>query len=184
MALLGAGADRDARDKSGRTPLHLAAQNGHVDVMRVLLNVGANKDTDENLLVGLLCCSCLYGTDNKVHDEGTVCTQRGNTPLHYAAENGHTEAVRALLGAGADKDAINKYVATPLYVAAENGHVEAVQVLLQAGANKEAANKDGWTPLLIAAQLGHVQAVQVLLQVGANKDAATKVRPGGGGGRR
>ncbi|KXZ43193.1 hypothetical protein GPECTOR_98g777 [Gonium pectorale] len=148
QALLGAGADTRARDgASGRTPVHLAAQNGHVDAMRVLLGVGANKDTDESLLVDVVmmfmccwCCGCCLH-DNKVDDEGSVCTRRGNTPLHYAAESGHTEVVQVLLGAGADKDATNKDGWTPLYAAAQSRHVEAVAALLQAGANKEAATK-------------------------------------------
>ncbi|KXZ41601.1 hypothetical protein GPECTOR_372g153 [Gonium pectorale] len=189
QALLGAGADTRARDgASGRTPVHLAAQNGHVDAMQVLLGVGANKDTDENLLVDVVmmfmccwCCGCCLH-DNKVDDEGSVCTRRGNTPLHYAAESGHTEVLQVLLGAGADKDATKKDGWTPLYAAAQNRHVEAVAALLQAGANKEAATKDGTTPLHAATEKGHVEVVGALLQAGANKEAAQKVRPGGGGG--
>lgn len=47
-----------------------------------------------------------------------------NTPLHYAAENGHTMSVRVLLGAGAKLDAKNDLDDTPVHAAAENGHLE------------------------------------------------------------
>ena len=43
------------------------------------------------------------------------------TALHAAAQNGHTDIVKLLLDAGADKDVVDKYGDTPLHVAAENG---------------------------------------------------------------
>ncbi|KXZ44518.1 hypothetical protein GPECTOR_66g246 [Gonium pectorale] len=91
-----------------------------------------------------------------------------------AAQNGHVEAIAALLQAGANKDAADKKGWTPLHIAALKGHVEAIAALLQAGANKDAAKEKGWTPLHIAAQNGHVEAIAALLQADANKDAATK----------
>ncbi|KXZ44157.1 hypothetical protein GPECTOR_72g604 [Gonium pectorale] len=102
-------------------------------------------------------------------------TQTGWTPYHIAAENGHVEAIAALLQAGANKDAANEDGRTPLHVAAENGHVEAIAALLQAGANKDAAAKRCWTPLHLACLDGDLARVeQLLLQQGAPVDAAGK----------
>ena len=49
-----------------------------------------------------------------------------NTPLHYAAENGHVLAVRILLDAGAKLSARNDEEDTPVHTAAENGHLQSV----------------------------------------------------------
>ena len=68
------------------------------------------------------------------------------TPLHRAAMNGQVEAVRALLKAGADVNAQDKYEVTPLHFAAYSGHDKAVHVLLEAGANVNAKDSDGCSP--------------------------------------
>ncbi|KXZ44156.1 hypothetical protein GPECTOR_72g603 [Gonium pectorale] len=62
-------------------------------------------------------------------------------PLYVAAQNGHLEAIVALLQAGANKDAAREDGWTPLHIAAQNGHVAVLAALLQAGANKDAAPK-------------------------------------------
>ena len=64
-------------DSSGATPLYIAAENGHLDVVRHLVEVGADKD-QANI--------------------------QGATPLYIAAQKGHLDVVRHLVEVGADKD--------------------------------------------------------------------------------
>ena len=90
----------------------MAATGGHLEVVRTLLEVGADKDK--------------------------ATTDTGATPLFTAAVIGHLEVVRTLLEAGADKDkASTDTGATPLFMAAENGHLEVVRTLLEAGADND-----------------------------------------------
>ncbi|CAK9033398.1 unnamed protein product [Durusdinium trenchii] len=93
--------------------------------------------------------------------------------LFLAVEEGHLEAVRLLLEAGADKDAARIDGVTAVFVAAQNGHLEVVRLLLEAGANKDVVRRHGATALFIAAQNGHLKVVRLLLEAGADKDAAT-----------
>tara|TARA_B100001121_G_C18261365_1_gene421834 strand:- start:137 stop:397 length:261 start_codon:yes stop_codon:yes gene_type:complete len=57
----------------------------------------------------------------------------GSTPLHEAARYGHTETVRALINAKADKDAKDNYGSTPLHLAERFDHTETAQALINAG---------------------------------------------------
>ena len=86
-AAIRAGADLNARDMWGETPLHYAAMNGYVDSINVLLEAGADVDAREGFI--------------------------GNTPLHNAASCGHEEICKTLIRAGADLNARNKYGETP-----------------------------------------------------------------------
>ncbi|CAK9076997.1 Ankyrin-3 (ANK-3) (Ankyrin-G) [Durusdinium trenchii] len=92
------------RDEDGRPALHIAAEEGHVQCMSLLLEALAG-----------------------VHAEKDKPTLAGATPLHLAALNGHLEAVRTLLEAQCHTDARTSGGKTPL-------HGEIVRLLLEAGA--------------------------------------------------
>ena len=86
-AAIKAGADLNARDMWGETPLHYAAMEGYTDSVNVLLEAGADVNAREGFI--------------------------GNTPLHNAASCGHEEISKTLIRAGADVNAKNKYGETP-----------------------------------------------------------------------
>jgi ankyrin repeat protein len=123
------------------TPLHLAARQGHLDIVRILLDrAGANTNARDWL-------NC--------------------TPLHGAASEGHLEIVRILLDrAGSDANARDKYNSTPLHLAAEQGHLEIVQILLAQNADANAADDRGWTPLDLACCNEHWEVAQLLIEQG------------------
>jgi ankyrin repeat protein len=92
--------------------------------------------------------------------------KHGTTPLHQAAANGSAEAMRLLVEAGAEIDAVNDFGATPLMWAI--GEPEKVRMLVGAGANVNARSKMGRTPLfLAAANDGSSATVKLLLERGA-----------------
>jgi hypothetical protein len=96
--LLAGGGPPDAeRDSESRTALHLAALNGHAEVVRALLKAKASANWR---------------------------AAKGRKPLHLAAERGHAEAVRALAEGPASLTSGDELGATPLHLAAESNHVE------------------------------------------------------------
>ena len=84
-------------------------------------------------------------------DVNAVDDDEGDTPLHFASDNGHEAVVGALLAAEADVNAVNEYPGnTPLHNASRYGHEAVVDALLAAGADVNAVNEEGNTPLDVA----------------------------------
>ncbi|KAJ5160851.1 Pfs NACHT and Ankyrin domain protein [Penicillium canariense] len=148
-----------------RYPLFAALANGHRDAVKALLQQEANcPQNDISAQLG-------YGGDFRA--------RKGQTPLSWAAENGHEAVVKQLL-ARDDVDINakdNKYNRTPLSRAAENGHEAVVkQLLARDGVNIDTKdNKYNRTPLSWAAANGREAVVKLLLNTGkANVDAKDK----------
>jgi ankyrin repeat protein len=128
----------------GSTPLHTAAQKGHVNVVSTLIKYKADIEAANN---------------------------NGVRPLNSAAHKGHLEVVKCLLK-HAKLDAPNKNGITPLYSAAHRGHYKVVELLLSHNANIEGTTKNhGATPLYISAQEGYKDIVELLLRHSANVEA-------------
>ena len=86
--------------------------------------------------------------------------------LRLATRANDTEAVKCLIDAGADVDAVDPAGQTAFYWASSKGYLEVAKVLEANGANMETKNKDGRSPMWIAAKNGHLEVVQFLKQEG------------------
>lgn len=84
--------------------------------------------------------STLLKADPKARDARTA---RGSTPLHLAAMNGDTSAMKALIAAGADPNARDEIGSTPLHMAAYASRAEHAQILLEAGSDPLLKNLEG-----------------------------------------
>ena len=95
----------------------------------------------------------------------------GTTALHWAVYHDDAEAVRLLVRARANANALNRYGVPPLALASTNGNAAIVALLLEAGADANATMKGEETPLMLAARAGSVEAVKALLAHGAKVEA-------------
>ncbi|XP_035905002.1 ankyrin-3 isoform X7 [Anopheles stephensi] len=129
--------DINTCNTNGLNALHLAAKDGHYDIVNELLKRGALVDN---------------------------ATKKGNTALHIASLAGQKEIIQLLLQYNASVNVQSQNGFTPLYMAAQENHDECVNYLLAKGANPALATEDGFTPLAVAMQQGHDKVVAVLLE--------------------
>lgn len=127
------------------TPLYVAAEYGHPEIMKALIAAGATID---------------------------ATTSGGNTPLQRAAESGCGACVEVLLAAGANPRAGTGL--PPLHLAVKQGHAGVVGFLLDAGESVNSREAGiGATPLYIAAEWGQVNIAMLLVDRKADIHAKT-----------
>jgi ankyrin repeat protein len=147
--LLNNGADPDVLDNLGKAPLALAAKNGRLEAVQMLLDAGA--DVNTRFAIG---------------------SANDKSPLIQAVENGHVEIVELLVARGADvQQQESETHMSPLHYAAAHDELEMITILLENGADLNAENDFQWTPLFSAARMGSVESVQALIDAGAEVDA-------------
>lgn len=157
------------------TPLHVAAENGHLEVVKVLVDEGdAEIDVRSDNVRGLQETP-LYMASQAGHadvvdyllDKGADMTlsesANGETGFHIAAERGHLEVIKSFLDHGGDINVRSRHGYTALFGASFAGHKEVVQYLIDKGADFLLGSHSGFTPLHAAAKQNQVEVVNLLL---------------------
>jgi len=139
----------DALPVSASLSLPKAAYDGNADVVRQLIEAGADVNYRQR------------------HDTPT--------PIHWAAKQGHADVVRLLIEAGADvsaEETAGEFTRmTPLHWAA-SGHADVVRLLIEAGADVNAMTILG-TPLHLAVAEDNADVVRLLIEAGADVNRET-----------
>ena len=125
-------ADPNPMSKDGKTPMHLAALNGHADICSLIADHTSNPNQGDMF---------------------------GNTPLHEAARRGHTEVYQEIMDLVEDKNpARSDSGITPLHLSAENGHYALTRLILEQTKDHCPRDRVGNnTPMELAAKKGHLE---------------------------
>lgn len=132
----------NCQNAQGYTPLHIAAQHGHRDLVHLLLRRGAN-----------------VNVPTKTHS---------NTPLHFACKQPEAKIVKLLFEYGEKINATDDMENTPLHYCCLSGNAAHALFLLQVGADVNAVNSRGNTPLHDAIKLGRESIARMLIHCGAD----------------
>lgn len=164
------GADIEAKDRDGQTPLSWAAVAGHRTVVELLVEKGADIKVKNNFGQTPFSRAAENGQEAIVE----LLIKKGAgiedclTPLSLAAVAGDETVVQQLVEKGADIDAKGGDGQTALSWAAVAGHEAIVKLLVEKGANIEAKDEDGRTPLLQATEYGRMAIFKLLAEKGAD----------------
>ena len=170
----------DSVDSQGKTPFHCACEWGQADVVRTLLDLGANMKARDNRGDTGLHMAASNGHTAVVHVlvtdfglDSNVNGCDGMTALHHASSRGYSSLVEDLgKQYGCNVEAKDDRGSTSLHMAARHGKVGAVRALLGAGrCPPDVLDSKGSTPLHHACEVGHLEVVHVLVEAGASLTA-------------
>ncbi|GMH37616.1 hypothetical protein BSKO_05489 [Bryopsis sp. KO-2023] len=139
-------------NKYGWSPLHAAADQGHYEMVKDILD---------------------HALSAKLRTYVNLTTEAGWSVLHHATRSGNLKLIRLLLplcGNHLNQQCNVGY--TPLHIAADNGLDDVAELLLEAGADANVQSKDGWTALHVAQDKNNIVICRMLLRKNANPDLA------------
>jgi len=185
--LMDAGAPINGVDRLGRTPLACAVRNWRLDLVKLLLEKGADIDgacrPSSPYAGNTPLLAAMNHTDGKLLEIGKFLLEKGAnvnakddngvTPLHKVMVR--TEIVQLLLEKGADVNAKDKWGRTPLHCMQprySRAKAEAVRLVLEKGAQVNPVDEQGRTPLHYAAEAYSPEIVELLTKNGAKLNVA------------
>ena len=168
--------DKLPADEIGETPLHSAAQGGHLEVCKLILdNIDSTDDAQINPP------NTVMGTTPLHHaafgnleisrliiervDDKNPSDKYGNTPMHQAAFGKQLSIFQLLMESVEDINPANVHGETPLHGAAMVGSTEVCKLILGKANDKNPPSLSGMTPLHEAARMGHLDVVRLFLEI-------------------
>ncbi|XP_062449164.1 E3 ubiquitin-protein ligase MIB2 isoform X1 [Rhea pennata] len=130
--------DKVDTKNQGRTALQIASYQGHLDVVKILL---------------------------QAHATVNLRDEEGDAALHYAAFGNQAEVARVLIGKGASTDLLNNAKCTALYVAVSQGFTEVVRALCELNCDVNLPDSQGDTPLHYAITADYKVIIEILTEV-------------------
>ena len=160
------------QNDNGQTPMHMAAWQGHLNIVQFLIDLGADINTMGPANQSPLLYAAYEGRTEIVEillqqgAEFNYQDRNGRTPLHYAARQNHPDVVRYLLSQGADLNIKENQGETELHFAARGGNREIVALLADSASDIYAKTNDGKLPIHTAAHTGQTEAAAFFIEKG------------------
>jgi len=185
--------EKNPYDIWGVTPLHLAAENGHLEIVKFLMEYLHDEKNPKSYIefsgLGLRthlesygCVSVLdmasrsgnldvfkYLLNFSSHK--SLRANSGFTPMHWAAMYGKLNILEYLLDHVENINPGNAQKMTPMHLASKNGHTEVVTFLRDFSTDSNPENRTGITPLHLAAQYGYLDIVKSLMLIILDPDS-------------
>ena len=176
--LIAGGADLNATDGHGRTPLMIAGYRRDLVAARLLIKAGADLNALDVQRYDLITIAAVADHVAMVRlaiasggNPRLVTSPYDGTALIAAAHLGHVDVVQSLIDGGAPLDHVNNLNWTALIesiVLGDGGprHVACLRALVKAGANVNISDGNGVTPLGLARRAGYTEMVRILEAAG------------------
>ncbi len=164
---------------SAPLPLIVAAQKGHHDIIRLLLDAGANPNLTDNKNQTALYIATVNQHEQVVEillkggASPNIHTADGSAPLLEAVYKQNKQLVEMLLSSGADPNLTNKHGVSALLFAAEGNNIGILTSLIDHGAKLDHKSKLGIDPLFSAVVANNLKATKIILEKGASPNTHT-----------
>ncbi|PVD33504.1 hypothetical protein C0Q70_04760 [Pomacea canaliculata] len=180
--LISKGADVNLQNRTGDTPLHVAAKHKNLTIMKALLFSGANSDVvdyEQQTVLNIMVSDCDRDKSYKIelllplliHNNSDINKRdrEGNTTLHLAALAGNTWFMKPLLDHGARADVVNDKQRTVLHMLAISGDLSVTHnnnylLAIKKGAEVQKQDSDGNLAIHLAARHENWDLVKALLE--------------------
>ncbi|KAK8178165.1 ankyrin repeat-containing domain protein [Phyllosticta citrichinensis] len=157
------------------TPLHLAVEANHLDVVRTLVSLGSNVNAKADAgKTPLHCCVSNECVEMLI----SLAADNQHRPLHLAVKNSHSGVVEALIEAEADVEAETAQGERPLHLALEKLNVAVVEALIKHGADVNVSTRTKESLILKACQTANsiddaLALIRALAEHGADINAVS-----------
>lgn len=173
------GADINATDSDGESVVIYGIRAGKTETVRYMKELGADitiADNDGRTAVDYASARGMTGViENVLNDIELGADSYGNTPLHQACYNGHSETVSAILkNQGVNVDATNDAGETPMYIAVRESNLYVAELLVKAGADVNRRTDNGENLIHIATKQRKLHMVSMLVKNGADINVRNK----------
>jgi len=132
------GANVNTRNAVGASPCHIAANNGLISILELILSYGCDPNVTTHLQYGL------------------------QTPLHMAVHKGYKKVVETLLNNYADPNIVDSQGFSALHIAARKGYLDIAKLLISKGCNVNAKDNQGKTAYYWAKEYRHDEIAALL----------------------
>ena len=171
LTKIGANVNVKYNEPPDDTPLHSAAENGNLEIVKCLIENGAlinEKGNNGCPPLSAAVCEGEFEVVKFLIENGAVVNAKDDqdfTPLHLGAKEGKLEVIKYLIENGAKIESTDHDGDTPLHMAALNGHIEVVKCFIENGARIDPKNDRDKTPHFVAAKSNHKDVVEYLTKI-------------------
>lgn len=161
-------------------PAIIAAEHGHVEALKVLIEAGIdiNQANNQGETPAFIAARNGYGgvLQLLIQHGANLRTPNvlGATPAFAAAGAGQVDALKLLIAQQVNLEEQNLLSETPIYNAASSGHEKVIELLIEQNVDINKPNRDGFTPVFIAVFYRHEEALKALAKGGADLNKTNK----------
>lgn len=163
----------ERHEYGGRTWLLRACNDGKLEVIRWLIQRGANLEAKDDYGETALYWACFFGKAAVVElllEKGANRAEKyfGRTLLMLACDNEKSDVIDVLIRRGANLEEKSNYGTTALMQACDAGKSDVIERLIRSGANLETKDEFGSTALMHACDSGKLDVIELLIRKGAS----------------
>lgn len=172
----------DKIDNEDNTPLHIAAMNGHEDIVTLLLRKKAKHDIENKNGLMPIHLAAINGHKKtlarmqKLGIDPNTKNKKKESALHHAAMRGQDAVIQQLIAWKVDVNTLDENNCNAIHYAAKEGNANAIRTLIVHGCDPNFADNTGLSPIHYAIFGGHFEAFQELVKtLGNSLNAVSKI---------